>query len=86
MNAKDRENITYIVKTLRENISEMSDRLDGDAARPEFAVALKAHNEMKVACMMLLSAMQFGDLEWQAHQDEIKLPQNARFLKNGKLV
>lgn len=87
MNKQDKENIEYIVKTLRENASLMSDKLDKyDAAKPEFGVALEAKNSMMTAYMMLLSAMQFGDLDWQSHQDCIKLPQNAKFIKNGKLV
>lgn len=85
MTKKDKENIEYIVKTLREYSNDMSEEMDAREPNDSaYGVALHAMIGMKIAYNMLLSAMQFGDLDWQAH--EITIPSNSRFIKDGKLI
>ena len=86
MNTKDRENITYVIKSLREYASDMSDIMDEVPANdPKFGVAQSAKIGFKIAYNMLISAMRYGDLEWQSH-DDMSIPANAKFIKDGKLV
>lgn len=86
MNTKDRENITYVIKSLCEFASTMSDVMeDIPATDPKFGVAQYANNGFKIAYNMLISAIRYGDLEWQSH-DDMSIPANAKFIKDGKLV
>lgn len=86
MTSKDKQNLHYVVKGLREAASDMLDCMEHyECNSPACRVALSARDSFIHAYMMILCVEKFGSCDWKQFQDEISVPPDCRFIKNGKL-